>query len=57
MAKMTDIMLRQQPAQHVLKIDYRSDIHHFSRYIAEGFVKIGAYVKSFGEEPTDIPFA
>lgn len=57
MVKITDIMLLQQPEQYALKIKNRSDINSFSRLIGEGFVKIGAYLKESGVEPSDIPFA
>lgn len=57
MTKLTEIMLLQQPEQHALVIKNRADINSFSRFIGEGFTKIGACVKESGMEPADIPFA
>lgn len=57
MAKLTEIMLLQQAEQTALIIEYKSDIHSFSKLIGEGFCKIGAYIDELGEVTTDIPFA
>lgn len=57
MSKLTEIMLLQQVEQPVLIIENQGDIHTFSKYIAEGFCKIGSYLDELGEVPTDIPFA
>lgn len=56
MAKITDIMLLQQPEQHALTIEHQADIQTFSHLIGEGFVKIGSYLEELGKLPTDIPF-
>lgn len=57
MAKLTEIMLLQQVEQPALIIENRADIHTFSKYIGEGFCKIGGYLDELGEVTTDIPFA
>lgn len=55
MAKLTDIMLLQQPAQPALVIEKRGTINNFSLLISEGFQRIGSYMEELGELPTDIP--
>lgn len=55
MAKLTDIMLLQQPAQPALILEKRGTINNFSRLIGEGFQRIGSYMEELGELPTDIP--
>lgn len=57
MAKITEIMLLQQPAQTALVIENHGDIHSFSQMIGEGFMKIGGYLEEMGALPSDIPFA
>ncbi len=56
MAKITDIMLLQQPDRHALVIEHQTDMKTFSRLIGEGFMKIGGYMEEQGEITTDIPF-
>lgn len=57
MAKITDIMLLQQPEQSALIVESKGNINTFSNLIGEGFHKIGSYLQELGELPTDIPFA
>lgn len=57
MAKLTDIMLLQQPEQHILTIEHTSDIKNFGRLIGESFVQLAGYLEQEGETMTDIPFA
>lgn len=57
MAKITEIMLLQQPAQNVLAIEHLTDIQTFGRLIGESFMKIGEYLDELGLITTDIPFA
>lgn len=56
MAKITEIILLQQPAQTALTIENQGDMNTFSRLIGEGFAKIDDYLKELGELPADIPF-
>lgn len=56
MAKITDIMILQQPEQAVLMIERQGDLATFSQLIGKGFQTIGAYLKELGVEPSDIPF-
>lgn len=56
MAKLTDIMLLQQPAQYTLVVKERGDMETFGKLIDEGFRKIDSYMHELNESPTDIPF-
>lgn len=56
MAKITEIMLLQQPEQKALTLQNQGDITTFSQLIGEGFLKIDAYLKELGELPADIPY-
>ncbi len=56
MAKITDIMLLQQPEQYALIIEKQGDISTFSQLIGEGFIKIDTYLKEQKGLPSDIPF-
>ena len=55
MAKITDIMLLQQPEQYALVIERQGDMTTFGELIANGFQQINTYLKESGELPTDIP--
>lgn len=57
MAKVTEIMLLEQPEQPALLIENKGDINTFSRMIGEGYTKIGSYLEELGGLPADIPFA
>lgn len=56
MAKITDIMLLQQPEQHALTIKAQGDMATFGDLIGDGFRKIDAYIKEMDKLPSDIPF-
>lgn len=56
MAKITEIMLLEQPEQTALVIEKQGDMTTFSQLIGEGFKKIGAYMEEKNEVPSDIPF-
>lgn len=56
MAKITEIMLLQQPEQNALVIEHQTDIKSFGPLIGSGFMKIGGYLDEHGEVTTDIPF-
>lgn len=56
MAKITEIMLLQQPEQHALVIEHHADMKTFGKLIGEGFRKIGAYLDEMGVVTSDIPF-
>lgn len=55
MAKITDIMLFQDPRQYALVIECRGSMATFGKLIGEGFRKIGTYLEELGEFPSDIP--
>lgn len=56
MAKITDIMLLQQPEQQALVIEHHADMKTFGELIGKGFCKIGAYLDEMGVVTSDIPF-
>lgn len=55
MAKLTEIMLLEQPEQTALIIERQGSMATFSQLISEGFMKIGAYMNELGELPADVP--
>jgi effector-binding domain-containing protein len=56
MAKITEIMLLEQPEQAALVIEKQGDMTTFSQLIGENFLKIGSYLEEQNELPADIPF-
>ncbi len=56
MAKVTDIMLLQQPEQTAIIVEKCADMNSLGQYIGEGFMRIGTYLKEMNELPSDIPF-
>ncbi len=56
MAKISEIMLLQQPEQPALAIEVKTDMKGMSQAIGENFVRIDSLFKKQGEVTTDIPF-
>ena len=56
MAKISEIMLLQQPEQPALAIEVQTDMKGMSQAIGENFVRIDSLFKKQGEVTTDIPF-
>lgn len=57
MAKISEIMLLQQPEQPALIIETTvNGMDEMSNAIGSGFLKIGAYLEESGEITTDVPF-
>lgn len=56
MAKVTDIMLLQQPEQTAIIVEKCADMNSLGQYIGEDFMRIGTYLKEMNELPSDIPF-
>ena len=56
MAKISEIMLLQQPEQPALAIAVQTNMKGMSQAIGENFVRIDSLFKKQGEVTTDIPF-
>ena len=56
MAKISEIMLLQQPEQPALAIEVQTDMKGMPQAIGENFVRIDTLFKEQGEVTTDIPF-
>ena len=56
MAKISEIMLLQQPEQPALAIEVQTYMKGMSQAIGENFVRIDSLFKKQGEVTTDIPF-
>lgn len=56
MAKISEIMLLQQPEQPALAIEAQTDMKGMPQAIGENFVRIDTLFKEQGEVTTDIPF-
>ena len=56
MAKISEIMLLQQPEQPALAIEVQTNMKGMSQAIGENFVRIDSLFKKQGEVTTDIPF-
>lgn len=56
MAKITAIMLLQQPEQFALTIETQTNMSGIPQAIGSSFMRIGAYLEELGELPADIPF-
>lgn len=56
MAKISEIMLLQQPEQPALAIEVQTNMEGMSQAIGENFVRIDSLFKKQGEVTTDIPF-
>lgn len=55
MAKISEIMLLQQPEQPALAIEVQTYMKGMSQAIGENFVRIDSLFKKQGEVTTDIP--
>ena len=56
MAKISEIMLLQQPEQPALAIEVQTDMKGMPQAIGENFVRIDTLFKEQGEVTTNIPF-
>ena len=56
MAKISEIMLLQQPLQPTLTIEVQTDVSGLPKAIGESFMKIASYLEKQGVVTTDIPF-
>lgn len=56
MAKISEIMLFQQPEQPILAIEVKTDLNSLSNIIGESYGKIGSYLEELGKLTTDVPF-
>lgn len=56
MAKISEIMLLQQPEQPALDIEVQTDMKGMPQAIGENFVRIDTLFKEQGEVTTNIPF-
>ena len=56
MARISEIMLLQQPEQPVLIVEVHTDMNGMTKAIGDNFIKIDSLFKEQNEVTTDIPF-
>ena len=56
MARISEIMLLQQPEQPVLIVEVHTDMNGMTKAIGDNFIKIDYLFKEQNEVTTDIPF-
>ncbi len=56
MARISEIMLLQQPEQPALIVEVHTDVNGMTKAIGDNFIKIDSLFKEQNEVTTDIPF-